>query len=223
MNLQESLVAACHILVNQQLDSGPFGNLSIRVPETQTFMINPQGIYFNKLIADDIVTVSIDGTVLSKSHLPHPGEVIHRAIYQKRTDVNAIVHVHSTHTVAISLLSEPIQAFTQVGASLYGDQGIFHGFSGPVRDTSEGEAIAEALGQHAIVIAKNHGLFAASHCLSAALWDMMVADMAAAVHLQALSLGIRQATPLTQAELQKSKTEVRDNQHQSVWQNLIQC
>lgn len=134
MNLQASLVTVCHILVANRLDSGPFGNVSVRVPGTQTFLVNPQGICFDKLKNDDIVTVNIAGEILSKNHPPHPGEVIHRAIYQKRPDVSAIVHVHSPHTVAISLLGEPIQAFTQLGASLRGDQGIFHGFSGPVRD-----------------------------------------------------------------------------------------
>jgi L-ribulose-5-phosphate 4-epimerase len=215
------VVRACRILVAQGLDSGPFGNISIRIPgRADEFWQNPAGIHFDRLTEDDILRVDIHGRVLDGRHRPHPGEFIHREIYRLRPDVGAIVHTHSHSTVMLSLLGCEIEPFTQLGAALHGDQGIYSGFTGPVRDSNEGHAIAHALGDKSIVIAKNHGLFAAGPTIQAALWDMVVADWASRIHLDALKLGLRKAEPLSEAALAKSRREVRVLQCEAAWENL---
>lgn len=219
--LRTEVVLACRIIVDQKLDSGPFGNISIRIPNTQQFWINPSGITFDQLEPDDILCVDINGNLIEGKHEQHPGEFIHRAIYQLRNDVNAIVHTHSENTVLMSLLGCEIEPFTQLGASIYNDQGIYHGFSGPVRTVDEGVAIAQALGNKSIVIAKNHGLFAAGSSIQSALWDMIVADSAAKIHLAAKHLGLQHADKLSPEHFHKSKIEVRDKQHKFMWQSYL--
>jgi L-ribulose-5-phosphate 4-epimerase len=213
----------CKILVNQKLDSGPFGNISIRVPGTRHFWVNPEGITFDNIKAEDILLVDLDGQVIEGRALPHPGTFIHRAIYQLREDIQAIVHTHSKNTVMFSLLGNALQPFTQLGAAFYNDQGIYHGFTGPVRDFDEGMLIAEALGNKSLVIAKNHGVFATGKNIQAALWDMVVADQAAEIHCNALRMGIIEAETLAQDYLEKSKNQVRFMQAQFMWENFIKA
>jgi len=221
-NLKDQLITACKILVQQKLDSGPFGNVSIRIPGTKQFLINPENLVFEELAVEDVVTMDLHGNVLAGQHSePHPGEFIHREIYRARQDVGAIVHTHSTNTVLISLLGEPIQPYTQLGAALWNDQGIYHGFTGPVRTSEEGLAIAQALEQKSMVIAKNHGLFAVGNNIQAALWDMILADQAAAIHLAAKHLGLSQAESLPSASLATSKKEVRHKQYQRMWEVYV--
>jgi ribulose-5-phosphate 4-epimerase/fuculose-1-phosphate aldolase len=220
-SLQEEVVLACHIIVDQKLDSGPFGNVSVRIPNTQEFWVNPAGITFDQLKADDILRVDLQGRILEGKHAQHPGEFIHRAIYQRRNDVNAIVHTHSDNTVMMSLLGCEIEPFTQLGAALFNDQGIYLGFSGPVRTVDEGVAIAQALENKAIVIAKNHGLFAVGSTLQAALWDMVVADSAAKIHVNAKQLGLHHANKLSPEHMKKSKIEVRDKQFLYMWESYL--
>jgi ribulose-5-phosphate 4-epimerase/fuculose-1-phosphate aldolase len=218
-SLRHDVARACRILVQLGLDSGPFGNVSVRIPGTQESWQNPGGVTFDRVRIEDIIRVDGEGRVLEGRHPTHPGEFIHREIYRLRPDAAAIVHTHSADTVAISLLGCPIEPFTQLGASLHGDQGVYLGFNGPVRDSGEGRSIAESLGPHAIVIAKNHGLFAVGATLKAAFWDMIVADMAAKVHRDAISLGLRKADVLPDATLRKSRREVRELQCDSMWEN----
>ncbi len=219
--LRNEAVLACKIIVDQKLDSGPFGNVSVRIPHTNEFWVNPQGITFDQLTPDDMLRVDTSGKILEGRHTMHPGEFIHREIYRLRDDVNAIVHTHSENTSAHSLLGCEIEPYTQLGASIYGDQGLYLGFTGPVRTSSEGTAIAEALGKKSIVIAKNHGLFAAAPTIQAALWDMIVADWASKIHITALQLGLKQADKLSPEFMQKSRVEVRDKQHQFMWQSYL--
>lgn len=217
--MKQNLLDACKILVNLGLDSGPFGNLSVRVPGEAAYFQNPNGVIFDQLSISDILKVSEDGAVLEGDQAPHPGEIIHREIYRLRPDVNAIVHTHSPNTVALSLLQTTIEPFTQLGASLYQDQGLYLGFTGPVRDLNEGKEIAKALAKNSIVIAKNHGIFAVGPDLPMALWNFVVSDWAARVHLDARRLGLTQAESLDESSLRKSRVEVREKQAATMWKN----
>jgi L-fuculose-phosphate aldolase len=221
LSLKMHLALACKILVMEKLDSGPFGNVSLRVKETNEFFVNPEGITFDQMKPKDAVRMNSNAEVLEGKLRPHPGEVIHREIYRLRDDVSAIVHTHSEATVAISLLGCEIEPFTQLGAALFGDQAIYMGFTGPVRTSSEGAAIAQALGNKSIVIAKNHGLFAVGKTIEDALWDMVIADMAAKVHIKAKHLGINKAEKLSLEYMEKSRKEVRNKQSQQMWSSWI--
>lgn len=212
---------ACRIIVDLKLDSGPFGNISMRIPQTDEYWINPEGITFDQIEPHDILRVNLQGKVLEGKHKQHPGEFIHREIYRLRSDVRAIVHTHSKNTVLHSLLGCEIEPFTQLGASLHGDQGIYHGFTGPVRDSNEGLAIAQALQDKSIVIAKNHGLFAVGTSMEAAVWDMAVADMAAHIQLSAKKMGLHTAEKLSREFMEKSKIEVRQKQCYAMWKSYL--
>lgn len=215
------IALACRMIAMLGLDSGPFGNISIRVPNTQTLWINPIGVTFDQITPEQMVCIDVDGNLLTGNIDAHPGAFIHREIYRLRDDVSAIVHTHAEHSSALSLLDCTIEPFTQLGASLYQDQGLYHGFSGPVRTTEEGYDIAQALGKNAIVIAKNHGLFATGQTIQGTLWDMVVAEMAAKQHLTARQLGLLKAELLSPALLAKSRIEVRKNQCDFMWTSYV--
>jgi L-ribulose-5-phosphate 4-epimerase len=219
--LRNDVALACKIIVALKLDSGPFGNISIRIPGTNQFWVNPTGMTFDQITHHDIVKIDTDGNLLEGQLEPHPGAFIHREIYRLRDDVEAIVHTHSENTVAISLLGCHIEPFTQLGAAIFDDQGLYLGFTGPVRTSDEGEEIAKALDQKSIVIAKNHGLFAVGKTIQAALWDMVVADSAAKIHLTAKQLGLHKADAMSAEYLQKSRVEVREKQNEFMWASYV--
>lgn len=219
--IREAIKLTCRIIVKQKLDSGPFGNISIREPNTDTFWVNCSGVTFEHITEKDIVRMDLHGNVLDGELDPHPGEFIHREIYRRRPDIQAIVHTHSENTVALSLLGCKIEPFTQLGAAFYEDQGIYHGFTGPVRTSDEGAEIAKALGQNSLLVAKNHGVFATGSSIQAALWDMIIADAAAKIHLTARQHGIHAAEKISDEFMQKSKIEVRHKQNEFMWESFV--
>jgi ribulose-5-phosphate 4-epimerase/fuculose-1-phosphate aldolase len=220
-DLKQQIVHAAKIIVRQGLACDPFGNISARLSTSNDFLINPEGVVFNQLKVTDIVMVNVDAGLINHACKPHPGVVIHREIYRLYPEIKAIVHTHSEAATIFSLLGCTIKPFTQLGASLFMDQGLYSGFSGPVRSNSEGLEIAQALAGKAIVIAKNHGIFAANHNLPAALWDMLIADIAAQTHVAATQLGIAAPPSMREEDYLKSKLEVRTKQYDLMWRSLV--
>lgn len=220
--LKQQVFTTCKILVNLHLDSGPFGNISVRLPGSNIFCVNPEGLTFDQLKPQDILCIDIEENGLGNTRKPHPGTFIHREIYRLRSDINAIVHTHSKNTVLMSLLGCTIEPFTQLGAAIYNDQGIYHGFTGPVRTSDEGREIATALADKSIVIAKNHGVFTTGQSIQSALWDMVVTDLASDIHIAAQQLGLKQTEKLSTEYMEKSKIEVRDKQCDYMWKNYLE-
>jgi ribulose-5-phosphate 4-epimerase/fuculose-1-phosphate aldolase len=216
--LARQLVCAARIIARNGLASGPFGNLSVRIPGTTEYLQNPAGVFFEHLTPADVVRLDLEGDPRAGGH---QGDFIHRQILRRRPDVHAIAHSHCHASVMLCVLGTPIEPFTQVGAALHEDQGVFHGFSGPVRDFEEGDGIARALGGRGLVIAKRHGIFAAATSLPRAVWDLILADWAAREHLHALKLGLRAAEPLRPEDYAKSRSELRDGMYAQIWRNEL--
>ncbi len=83
------------------------GNISVRVPpeEGGGVLITPTDACLGWLSPEDPVWVAEDGTPRS------PGRasktlVLHRAIYAAEPQAQCVIHTHSTHLVALTLMSE---------------------------------------------------------------------------------------------------------------------
>lgn len=97
----EDLVTAATRLAQLGLSYGSSGNVSIRMNEL--IIMSPTGADLSALDATNLSVLNFEGTLLSgpKASKEFP---FHRAMYRKDPDNRAIVHVHSTHAVAVSCM-----------------------------------------------------------------------------------------------------------------------
>lgn len=95
------LVRAMERIYQYRMTTTSGGNLSIR-DETGAIWITPARIDKGALKRDDIVCVKPDGT-LEGRHAPSSELPFHRAIYQARPDLGAVVHAHPVALVAFSI------------------------------------------------------------------------------------------------------------------------
>ena len=77
------------------------GNISI-VDENGDMWISPGGIDKGSLTRDDIVCVKPDGTIVGR-HKPSSEYPFHRAVYNCRKDVRAVLHAHPPALVSLSV------------------------------------------------------------------------------------------------------------------------
>jgi ribulose-5-phosphate 4-epimerase/fuculose-1-phosphate aldolase len=90
-------------LFTRSLTFGRTGNLSIRTGDT--VLVTPTGVSLGTLQADQLSTIDLDGAHVSGAK-PSKEAFLHAAVYRARPDAGAVVHLHSTHAVAVSCLAD---------------------------------------------------------------------------------------------------------------------
>lgn len=101
--LRAQVVALGASLFNRGLTAGRTGNLSVRVE--QGFLVTPTGASLGHLTQDQLSLVDLQGRHLDGPR-PSKEAFLHAAVYRARPQDSAVVHTHSTHTVAVSCLAD---------------------------------------------------------------------------------------------------------------------
>ncbi len=150
-------------LFTRGLVSSNGGNLSIRLGDR--IIITRRGSRLNCLEENDLIETGIDrndrATPLASIELP-----VHRAIYQQ-TPALAIVHAHSSHTIALSLTEAEIVPSDAEGLPAIGRVPVL-GWHMDVKPGGLADVIAEGLKEHRVVVVHGHGTFAIGQLLEEA-------------------------------------------------------
>ena len=165
---RDALVALGRSLFERGLTHGSTGNLSLRTADG--FMMTPTG---SSLGALDPARLSIlDGNGVHVGGEPPTKEAaLHLAMYRERSRDKAVVHLHSTHSVAVSVLedtdpSNAIPPLTAYYAMRVGTLPMLAYF--PPGDASLAVAVGRSAAQHHALLLANHGPVVSGTTLAAA-------------------------------------------------------
>jgi ribulose-5-phosphate 4-epimerase/fuculose-1-phosphate aldolase len=217
------LAAAYRILARQGLDAGIAGHISLRVPGAPTcFWVNPFGLLFREVTADNLVLVNERGEIVAGGKLINQaGFCIHSAIHQARPDVHCAVHTHPPAGSSYSALHLPLDPLDQTGCSFFEDHAVCVDYDGVVLDPSQARGIVAALGRHRALILANHGLLTCAATVEQALIDMLDLERTCAVNLRALATG-RPLHPIpAEAARQARAVQTQPGRWPFQWQALI--
>ena len=95
-------------LIDKDLTRGTGGNLSIYNREEDLIAISPSGISYEEINLEDIVIINPEGKVVKGDHKPSSELDLHLLLFQKRNDINAIIHTHPTYATTIACLNQEI-------------------------------------------------------------------------------------------------------------------
>ena len=85
------------------LTFGSSGNISVRIADG--YLMTPTNVALGALDPARLAKLAPDGTLIS-GDAPTKESVLHRAMYEERGAAEAVVHLHSTHSVAVSCLAD---------------------------------------------------------------------------------------------------------------------
>ena len=192
---------------------GSGGNVSMRVNET-VIAITPSSVRYPELTTEDICIVDFDLSVIEENHKLKPSveSAMHSIIYQKRPDVNAIVHTHQAYGSVFCLINTPIPAlFDEVAFSLGQMVEIVpYALSGSPELVNN---VAGKLSNNAnAYILQNHGILALGRDLDKAILHAELLEKVAHIYCLALSTG-KPVTTLPESIVEVVKI-VRDNEVQ---------
>jgi L-fuculose-phosphate aldolase/L-ribulose-5-phosphate 4-epimerase len=97
---KEELIRAARRAYRIGLQTGNGGNLSCRVPGTDTVLIKGSGLSFGECTQDNVVMVDMQGKVVGEAGKPSRELLTHLCIYRLRPEVKAIFHCHSPWSIA---------------------------------------------------------------------------------------------------------------------------
>ena len=168
-----------------------YTHISARVPgEPGQFLINAHGMLFDEITASSLLKVDLDGNILYKPDngygLQVAGFVIHSALHRARPDIMAAMHTHTVAGMAVSSMKCGLIPLTQTSTRFY-TRIAYHDFNGPERDPSEREHLARDLGQHNLMILRNHGLLTVGPSVAEAFNFMYGMERSCEAQLAAMS------------------------------------
>ena len=101
-DLREELVRMGELLYTRRLAHGTAGNLSVKL-EDGNILVTPTNSSLGDLDVDRISKVSPEGELISGDK-PSKEYFFHLAVFDERPGARAVVHLHSTYSVAVSCL-----------------------------------------------------------------------------------------------------------------------
>ena len=183
---REALAAACRILAREGHESGLAGQVTARAQGSSWWTLQ-FGYGFDEASAERMVLVDEDLKPLSGGR-PNPGVRFHVWIYNKRPDVQAIVHTHAPHASALAATGKPLKTIHMDSAMLHGAAHLPQWPGVPVAD-DEGRIISGALGSAKSILLANHGLLAAGTSVEEATYLAVFFERAARMQLMAMAAG----------------------------------
>lgn len=173
------------------------GNLSARDSEGRIW-ISPGGVDKGTLKSADVVCVQPDGQTVGH-HRPSLEYPFHKAVYEARPDIRALVHAHPADLVAFSIVRRiPDTHIIPQAQKVCGVVG-HAGYALPGSEKL-GRNIAEAFAAGAdCVMLENHGVVCGGASLLEAYHRFETLDFCARVHVQGSRVG--QVRPLTPEQI----------------------
>ncbi|HSH35592.1 L-fuculose-phosphate aldolase [Schnuerera sp.] len=87
------------------LTKGTGGNLSIYNREEKLMAISPSGIDYFDIKPEDVVILNIKGEQVDGERTPSSEVEMHRIFYERRTDIDAIIHTHTMYATTLACLN----------------------------------------------------------------------------------------------------------------------
>ena len=191
MHRKVRLAAAFRMFSKAGLDEGVAGHITARDPEfPDSYWVNPFGMHFSMVKQSDLVRVSHDGEVVEGDRAVNGAAVaIHCAVHAARPDVVAAAHAHGPYGKTLSTLEMTVEPLTQDSCAFYDDVGIHDSYTGVVLDPEEGKRIGHALGDHKVVVLRNHGMLTVGETVDSAAWWFLTLERTAQSQLMAYAAG----------------------------------
>jgi ribulose-5-phosphate 4-epimerase/fuculose-1-phosphate aldolase len=186
------------------LTFGSTGNISVRLSDGG-YLMTPTNASLGALDPGRLTRFDAQGRFLDGD----PGTkeaLLHFSMYGQRPDAGAVVHLHSTHSVAVSLLADVDPADVLPPLTAYfvmrvGRLPLVPYFA--PGDAALAKAVEKLAGRHHAVLLANHGPVVAGSSLANAQYATEELEETAKLFLMLRAMPIRPLTPEQADELRR--------------------
>jgi ribulose-5-phosphate 4-epimerase/fuculose-1-phosphate aldolase len=201
--LREDLALALRAAAHHGLSEGVCNHFSVLLPgSAERYLINPRGLHWSEIGADDIVLIDVQGEVLAGRHRVEPTALF----------IHGAVHRITALTLTADRALDP--TLSQNAMRYMGRIAIDDTYNGLALDDAEGERIARAMAGKDVAFLANHGVLVAGATLAHAYDDLYYLERACLHQVIAQSTG-RPLAPVDAALAARVAAQVQGEREQS--------
>lgn len=202
--LRDEVCRVGQSLFQRGLTSGSTGNISVRTPDGG-WLMTPTNVSMGTLDPARLSLFDADGRFVS-GDAPTKEAFLHFSMYGERADAGAVVHLHSSHSTAVSIMADvdpedvlpPLTAYYIMRVGRLPLVPYF-----PPGDQALAEAVRSLAGRHHAMLLANHGPVVAGTSLANAQYATEELEETAKLFLMLQNHAKRVLTPEQVADLRR--------------------
>jgi ribulose-5-phosphate 4-epimerase/fuculose-1-phosphate aldolase len=201
--LREEICSLGKSMFDRGLTPGSSGNISARLDDG--WLMTPTNACLGRLDPAKLSKLDDKGNLVSGDKATKES-FLHLSVYQERPGAGAIVHLHSTHSVAVSCLADidpeqPIPPITAYYVMKIGKLVLLPYY--PPGDMTLANAVREVAGKHHAILLANHGPVVAGKDLESAVYATEELEETAKLYLMLRGNRLKILAPEQVAELHR--------------------
>ena len=187
---RELIVTLAKSMFDRGLTGGATGNISARLSDGR-LLVSPTGSCFGRLNPARLSMIDTGGQQIDGDK-PTKEMPLHSAFYETRAETGAVVHLHSTHSVALSMLPDVdpqnfLPPLTPYSIMRLGKVTLLPIFL--PGDPAMGDAVRGLAGRRSAVMLANHGPVVAGKDAEAACYAVEELEETAKLALLTRGMG----------------------------------
>ena len=190
MTLPEKLALACRILAMQGHNDMIYGHVSALTEKPNEYWIKGSGIGLEEASEDDMVLIDFEGNTLAGKRKRHNEFPIHSEVYRTNPEIKCVIHTHPTYSTIIASSEHWLLPITNLSCAFYPPAiNKFEESSDLIVSAEQGASVAKLLGEHKIVLLRNHGIVVAGTSIEEACIRAVLLEHSAKTQVTAASMG----------------------------------
>ena len=216
-NARVDLAACFRMAARLGLHEGICNHLSFVVPgRDDLFLVNPYGWAFSEVTASKLLICDFEGNVVAGNGVPEATAFyIHARVHLRKPRAKAAFHTHMPNATALAMLEGPPLVWAgQTALKFHGRTLVDEHYNGLALDATEGNRIADSLGDADIVFMKNHGVMVLGDSIASAWDDLYYLERACEAQRLAMATG-RPLKPVPEAMAARTAAQMREGDGES--------
>lgn len=190
--LRDDLALALRAAAHHGLSEGVCNHFSVELPDgSGRFLLNPRGLMWSEVQAEDIVLIDAQGQRLAGRHEVEPTAMFIHAAIHRICKKACVLHTHMPYATALTLTTDRCldTTLSQNAMRFHGRTAVDPHYNGFALDVREGERIAGVLQAADIGFLGNHGVVVCGDRIDYAYDDLYYLERACMAQVLAQSTG----------------------------------
>jgi len=212
LTAMRQLVMANRILAREGVVDA-YGHVSIRHPDNPNHYLISCSRSPELVTLSDIMEITLDGEPIdARGRTMYAERFIHGAMYEKRPEVNSVIHNHSHAVIPFGVSKVPLRPLIHVGASIgervpvwdirdkFGDTNLL------VVNMEQGRDLAASIGGGRAALMRGHGCVVTGKAVKEAVLTAVYLQVNARIQMDAIRLGGDDVVYLSPGEIQEQES-----------------